>query len=113
MRKAIASIALGTASLGLAACGGGSGRQPYFVGIDQGQVVVFQGGQSEPDVERRTDIDPSQLTQAQRQDLQAGKDFSSRSGADAYVRRLLRGLEERGAPTTTVPPPVQSQAPPS
>ena len=98
----------------LAACGGGSGSQSYFVGIEQGQVVVFKGGQSEADVEWRTDIDPDQLTQAQRQDVQESKEFSSRGGADAYVRRLRRGVEERTAPTMTVPPPVQPPAlPPS
>jgi hypothetical protein len=86
------------------------------VGVDRGQVTVFQGIKGglliwDPTIQRRTDLAPNQLTQAQREDVQSGKKFSSRSGADAYVRRLRRGVEERTAPTTTAPPPPETPAP--
>jgi protein phosphatase len=91
-------------------------RNTYFVGVDRGQVTVFQGIKGglliwDPTIQRRTDLAPDQLTQAQREDVQSGKKFSSRSGADAYVRRLRQGVEERTAPTTTAPPPPETPAP--
>ena len=91
-------------------------RNTYFVGVSRGQVTVFQGIKGglliwDPTIQRRTDLDPALLTQAQRQDVQDGKKFSSRSGADAYVRRLRQSVEEPKTPTTTVPPPTETPAP--
>jgi protein phosphatase len=92
-------------------------RNTYYVGTDRGRVTVFQGIKGglliwDPTVEQRTDIDPGDLTQPQQEDVQAGKKFSSRSGADAYVRRLRQGVDERAtAATTTVPPPTTALPP--
>ncbi len=96
-------------------------RNTYFVGIDRGHVTVFQGVKGgllvwNPTIERRTTINPDDLTGAQRQDVKDGKKFGSRSGADSYVARLRRGIEQR-TPTTTIPPestvPPITPAPPS
>ena len=91
-------------------------RNTYFVGTDRGRVTVFQGVKGglliwDPTIERRTDLEPDELTQAQREDVVDGKKFSSRSGADAYVRRLRQGVEERTT-TTTVPAPPETTVPP-
>jgi serine/threonine protein phosphatase PrpC len=92
-------------------------RNTYYVGIDRGRVTVFQGTKGglliwDPTIDRRTDIvaaDPP-LTGAQLQDIKDGRKFSSRSDADAYVRRLRRGVEERTT-ATTVPAPPETTAP--
>jgi PPM family protein phosphatase len=93
-------------------------RNTYFVGINRGQVAVFQGVKGgllawDPTVERRTTIasDDPGLTDAQRQDLKDGKKFSSRGGADAYVARLRQAIQESTTTTTTTVPP-ESTVPP-
>ena len=93
-------------------------RNTYYVGINQGRVTVFQGIKGglliwDPTIERRTDLDAADLTQAQRQDVQDGKKFSSRGGADAYVKRLRQGVEERTTATTVPAPPETTVAPPA
>ena len=95
-------------------------RNTYFVGIDRSRVTVFQGIKGglliwDPTIERRTDLNPDDLTTAQREDVTGGRKFSSRSDADAYVSRLRQGIEQRTTPpSTTVPTlPATSAPPPS
>jgi len=94
-------------------------RNTYFVGVNRGRVTVFQGVKGgllawDPTVERRTTInaDVPPLTQAQLQDVKDGKKFSSRGGADDYVARLRRGIQERTPTPTTIPVPPESTVPP-
>ena len=92
-------------------------RNTYYVGIDRGRVATFKGIEGgllgwDPTVERRyRDLDPAQLTEAQREDVKDGKKFSSRSEADAYVARLKQGIEKR-TPATTIPVPPEATVPP-
>jgi len=91
-------------------------RNTYYVGVNRGRVTLFQGVKGgllvwNPTIERRTTINPADLTGAQRQDVKDGKKFSSRSGADSYVARLRQGIEDR-TPATTTPTPPESTAPP-
>ena len=90
-------------------------RDTYYVGVNRGRVTLFQGVKGgllfwNPTIERRTTINPDDLTGAQQQDVKDGKKFSSRSGADAYVARLRQGIEQRTPPTTNSTPP-ESTAP--
>jgi len=91
-------------------------RNTYYVGTMGGRVTVFQGIKGglfiwDPTIDRRTDLDTTQLTPAEQEDVQSGKTFSSRGGADAYIGRLRQGVEERSS-ATTVPAPVETTAPP-
>ena len=90
-------------------------RNTYYVGVNRGRVTLFQGVKGglliwNPTIERRTTINPDDLTGAQQQDVKDGKKFSSRSGADAYVARLRQGIEQR-TPATTNSTPPESTAP--
>src|SRR5262249_12702561 len=90
-------------------------RNTYFVGIDRSRVTVFQGIKGglliwDPTIERRTDLNPDDLTTAQREDVTGGKKFSSRGDADAYVRRLRHGIEQRTTPPSTRSPPCRRRA---
>ena len=91
-------------------------RNTYYVGVNRGRVTLFQGVKGgllvwNPTIDRRTTINPDDLTGAQRQDVKDGKKFSSRSGADTYVARLRQGIADR-TPATTTPAPPESTAPP-
>jgi PPM family protein phosphatase len=96
-------------------------RGTYFVGVNKSEVTIFKGRPGgllgwDPTVEKRTGIEPSQLTEKERDDVQADKTFSSRSSADDYVARLQKSIEERTTATTVPPeatvPPAAPPAPP-
>jgi protein phosphatase len=92
-------------------------RRTYFVGVDKSRVTIFKGRPGgvlgwDPTVERRTIIDLNQLTEAEKAGVKDKKTFSSRGGADDYVRRLRRAIEER-TPPSTVPPPTAPTVPPT
>ncbi|HEX6312283.1 MAG TPA: Stp1/IreP family PP2C-type Ser/Thr phosphatase [Acidimicrobiia bacterium] len=81
-------------------------RRTYFVEIDRGRVTVFKGVPDgllgwDPTLEERTDLEESDLTEAERSDLEGGKRFSSRESADRFVERLEENVAERTAATST------------
>ncbi len=91
-------------------------RRTYFVGVDKNRVTVFQGRPGgvlgwDPTVERRTTINLNELTDTEKASVKDNKTFSSRGGADDYVRRLRNAVEERTS-ATTVPLPPESTVPP-
>lgn len=84
-------------------------RRTYFVGVDKGQVTIFKGHPGgilgwDPTVEKHSGIGTSQLTDAEKTAVEDKKTFSSRSGADDYVRRLDKAIKARTPPPTTTPP---------
>jgi PPM family protein phosphatase len=90
-------------------------RRTYFVGVDKSQVTVFKGRPGgvlgwDPTVDKRFDLETSQLTDSELDDVKAHKSFSSRDGADDYVRRLQRTVEAR-PPPSTVPPTTAAPGP--
>ncbi len=81
-------------------------RGTYFVGVDSGEVVVFQGRPEgvlwfEPTVEERTGIDADQLPSALQGDLADGKLEPSLAEARAYVDTLEERAADFGAPVQT------------
>jgi serine/threonine protein phosphatase PrpC len=91
-------------------------RGTYFVGVNQSRVTIFKGRPGgvlgwNPTVERRTTLDTSQLSESERDDVRAKKTFSSRGGAEDYVRRLRKAVDERST-ATTVPAPPETTVPP-
>jgi serine/threonine protein phosphatase PrpC len=89
-------------------------RRTYFVGVDKSRVTIFKGRPGgvlgwDPTVEKHSAIETSQLTPNELDDVKAKKTFSSRGGADDYVRRLDQAVKARTPPSTappasTVPP---------
>jgi PPM family protein phosphatase len=96
-------------------------RRTYFVGVDNSRVTVFKGRPGgvlgwDPTVEDRSAIRLSELNEAEETAVKDNKTFSSRSGADDYVRRLREAVDARTPPSTvppesTVPPVTAAPAP--
>jgi serine/threonine protein phosphatase PrpC len=81
-------------------------RRTYFVGLDRERVTVFKGIPGgllgwDPTIEERAGIGVSDLTPAERDDVEDNKRFSSRSKADAFVDRLRGNVRDREQDTTT------------
>jgi len=85
-------------------------RGAYFVGIDSEQVAIFRGRPGgllwfDPTlVERKQQPTGAELLPAQRVELDAGHEVSSKAAADRYVNNLRQEVEARRATTTTLPP---------
>jgi len=94
-------------------------RNTYYVGVDKDRVTIFKGRPGgvlgwDPTIENRTKIDLSQLTDAENEAVKENKTFSSRGGANDYVRRLNNAVQERTTTTTTtVPVPPEATVPPA
>jgi protein phosphatase len=84
-------------------------RSAYYVGLDRGQVAIFRGRPGgllwfDPTlVERKAEPAGSELLPAQRTELEAGHEVSSKKAADRFVNNLRQEVEARRAPPTTVP----------
>jgi protein phosphatase len=83
-------------------------RGSYYVGLDDGEVVVFKGRPGgllwfQPTVESRTKLLESDVRPSRVDDLSRGKVEPSAGAARRYVANLRR---EAAPPPTTVPPPV-------
>jgi hypothetical protein len=95
-------------------------RRTYFVGVDNSRVTIFKGRPGgvlgwDPTVEKHSVVETSQLTQNELDDVKANKTFSSRDGADGFVRRLDNAVKARttpstAPPTSTVPPATAAPA---
>ncbi|HVL06863.1 MAG TPA: Stp1/IreP family PP2C-type Ser/Thr phosphatase [Acidimicrobiales bacterium] len=97
-------------------------RGAYYVGLDDEQVAIFRGRPGgmlwfDPTlVERKQQPAGSELLPAQRTELEAGHEVSSKAAADRYVNNLRQEVEARRAATTTTtpfPPTTTSSVPPS
>jgi PPM family protein phosphatase len=91
-------------------------RRTYFVDLDRGRVTVFKGVPGgllgwDPTLEERTTLPATELTEAERSDIEGGKRFSSRDKADDFVERLETNVEERSAATTTTTTTTTTTAP--
>jgi protein phosphatase len=91
-------------------------RGTYFVGFDKSRVTIFKGRPGgvlgwDPTVERRTTIDVTDLVESEKAAVDDKKTFSSRGGADDYVRRLRKAIADRTT-RSTVPTPPESTVPP-
>lgn len=92
-------------------------RGAYFVGLDGDQVAIFRGRPGgllwfEPTlVERKAQPTGGELLPAQRIELEAGHEVSSKAAADRFVNNLRQEVEARRAsPTTTT---TTTTAPPT
>ncbi|HET7722578.1 MAG TPA: Stp1/IreP family PP2C-type Ser/Thr phosphatase [Acidimicrobiales bacterium] len=97
-------------------------RGAYYVGLDNEQVAIFRGRPGgmlwfDPTlVERKQQPAGAELLPAQRIELEAGHEVSSKAAADRYVNNLRQEVEARRAPTTTttpVPPATSTTVPPT
>ena len=97
-------------------------RGAYYVGLDNEQVAIFRGRPGgmlwfDPTlVERKQQPAGAELLPAQRTELEAGHEVSSKAAADRYVNNLRQEVEARRAPTTTTtlfPPTTTTSVPPS
>ncbi len=94
-------------------------RGAYFVGIDSEQVAIFRGRPGgllwfDPTlVERKQQPTGAELLSAQRVELEAGHEVSSKAAADRYVNNLRQEVETRRAPPTTLAPQPSTPTSPS
>lgn len=85
-------------------------RGAYYVGLDSEQVAIFRGRPGgmlwfDPTlVERKQQPAGADLLPAQRTELEAGHEVSSKASADRYVNNLRQEVEARRAATTTTLP---------
>jgi protein phosphatase len=97
-------------------------RGAYFVGLDGEQVAIYRGRPGgllwfDPTlVEHKAEPTGADLLPAQRIELEAGHEVSSKAAADRFVNNLRQEVEARRAPpptTTTLLPSTTTSTPAS
>jgi hypothetical protein len=95
-------------------------RRTYYVGLSADRVTLFKGVPGgllgwQPTVDRQTGLTATDLTEADRADLQTGHRFASRSDANRFLARLEQAHEAAlaGTTTTTVAAEASTTAPPA
>lgn len=93
-------------------------KQGYFAQLANNTVTVYRGVPGGvlglgPEVEYRSALQSSDLTEAQRSELQKPKRFSTRLAADRYILRLELDHDQRTTPTTTFLPTTTTTVAPS
>jgi len=83
-------------------------RRTYYVGLSADRVTLFKGVPGgllgwQPTVDQRTDLTAADLTPADRDDLEGGHRFASRSAANEFVKHLEQAHEAVAGTTTTGP----------
>ena len=91
------------------------GTSTYFVGVDDGEVVIYQGRPGgllwiDPTLERRTGIDTDDVPVRYRDDLEEGREQSSLAEARRYVSNIERDIRATTTTTTTTTLPVDPNA---
>jgi protein phosphatase len=81
-------------------------RNTFYVGFDDGEVVIFRGRSGgvlwfEPTVEESTGIRRFEVPAARRRAIEEGVERSSLAGARAYVSGLEDEIDEATTTTTT------------
>jgi PPM family protein phosphatase len=94
------------------------GRSTYFVAERDGEITIFRGRPGgvlwlDPTVEQETGLTLDDVRPRAHDDLREGRQFATRSRAEAYVRRLRDEAEESSSPptTTTTTEPTTTTAP--
>lgn len=95
-------------------------RGAWYVGVDDGEVAIFQGRPGgllwwKPTLEARTGLALRDVPESRRDDLERGHETADRAAADRYVanlrdeartfQRTTTTSTTAAAPTTTLPPP--------
>jgi protein phosphatase len=90
----------------------------YYVAAHAGRVTVYQGVPGgllwwDPTIEHQTNLSLGDLRAVDAADVRAERTFSSRSDADAYVRRLRSRTPTTPSTTTTTIPTTTTTTPPA
>ena len=98
---------------GAAAAIGFYARGSYFVGLDEGSVVIFKGRPGgllwfSPTVEERTGLTEASVPPARADDVAGGHEVTSLDEARSYVENLRATAES--STTTTAPPTTDTTA---
>jgi PPM family protein phosphatase len=81
-------------------------RRSFYVGVDNGQIVMFKGVPGgvfgwDPTIEERSDLTAAQLLPADREAVSDGAARGSKEKADQYLGRLQAHVDSTSTTTTT------------
>ena len=94
----IAGVAFGAVSW--------AAKRTYFVGFAGTDVVIYQGRPGgllgiDPELEKRLELERSELTEAQVEDVASNPSFGSLADAKSYANSLVIDAHDRAAASTT------------